>query len=114
MPEEVVEPSNEVSPVENEPPHDEAKEAAAKEQKPASKAVFSPPEGFQPPEGADAPGKEFDMVCTLKVEEDGRLCIVKLGDQDMPGYDDDEEDGRHGRPSYKKYAQGIMSQMNAE
>lgn len=109
MPEEVVEPSNEVSPVENQPP--EPQEAPKDEQKPASKAVFSPPEGFQPPEGADAPGKEFDMVVTLKVEEDGKLCIVKLGDQDMPGYDDEEE---HGRPSYKKYAQGIMSQMNAE
>lgn len=112
MPEEVVEPSNEVSPVENQPP--EPQEPPKDEQKPTSKAVFQPPPNFTPPEGADAPGKEFDMVCTLKVEEDGRLCIVKLGDQDMPGYDDDEEDGRHGRPSYKKYAQGIMSQMNAE
>lgn len=106
----MVEPSNAVSPMENQPP---VQEAPKEEQKGGSKAVFQPPPNFTPPEGADAPGKEFDMVVTLKIEEDGKLCIVKLGDQDMPGYDD-EEDGSKGKPSYKKYAQGLMSQMNQE
>lgn len=46
---------------------------------------FVPPEGVVP-EGAQA-GEEFDAVCSFRVKDSGQICLVKLGDTQMPGYD---------------------------
>jgi len=72
-----------------------------------SKVEFTPPESFHAPEGTEA-GKEFDLVCTFRPSADGKLCMTKLGDTDMPGYDDKDEDRK---PDYSEYSKGLMDQM---
>ena len=85
------------------------------EQKTASKRVeFIPPKDFAFPENAD-PDKDIDVVCSFRVK-DGKLCMTKLGDTPMPGYDGKEEDDEHEeepkhKPSYGDYSQGLMSGM---
>jgi hypothetical protein len=56
---------------------------------------FQIPKGFTLPEGAE-PGEDFDLVCSLRVKPNGTLCLTKLGDVDMPGYGngDDDSDGK--------------------
>lgn len=58
---------------------------------------FAIPEGFTLPEGAE-PGEDFDLVCSLRVKAGGTLCLTKLGDVEMPGYNDKEP--KTERPEY--------------
>lgn len=58
---------------------------------------FRTPDGFVLPEGTEA-GEDFDVVCTLRAKNNGTLCLVKLGDVDMPGYADREDKSE--RPEY--------------
>ena len=51
------------------------------------------------PEGTE-PGEDFDLVCTLRTRKDGKICLVRLGDVEMPGYRDKEDRGE--RPQYGK------------
>jgi hypothetical protein len=67
------------------------------------KVEFTPPTGATP-EGTEA-GKEFDLVCTFRVKDDGDVCLVMMGDTKMEGYDEKAE-----RPSYRKYAKGMMDE----
>lgn len=39
---------------------------------------FTPPDGFELPEGAE-PEKNFDLVATFKTKPDGKMCLVALG-----------------------------------
>jgi hypothetical protein len=71
------------------------------------KVRFRPPPGFQPPEGLQK-GDTFDIVCTLKPEADGYLCLKKLGDAEMPGYEDDHKESQ--KPDYGEYARGMQGQ----
>lgn len=66
-----------------------------------------PPEGFHAPEGIEA-GKEFDLVCTFRPSGDGKLCMTKLGDTNMPGYDGKDEERK---PDYSEYSKGLMDQI---
>lgn len=59
---------------------------------------FKPPDDFFLPEGAGT-NEDFDLVCTLRIKKDGKLCLVKLGDVEMPGYEDDEDENES-RPQY--------------
>jgi hypothetical protein len=43
---------------------------------------FPMPEGFEPPKGTK-PGKEFEALATLKIDEDGDLCLLKLDGADV-------------------------------
>jgi len=100
------------------PGHDEAEAAAAQkadeEAKRPEPVDFVPPKGFQPPEGAEKPGDEFDMVCSFRIGEDGKLCLTKLGEAEMPGYEEKGEDGEDGKgkksppPSYDGMIGGLM------
>ena len=80
------------------------------------KVVFTPPKEFAPPEHQ---GEEFDLVCSFRAEEGGKLCLVKLGDTDMPGYKKGEHDesiekmemeGKHA-PDYKSYSKGLVDSL---
>ena len=71
---------------------------------------FTPPEGFKPPEGTD---KEWDMVCSFRSNPDGTICMTKLGDTPMPGYDDDHDEANEHKPDYGEYSQSIMDAGNA-
>lgn len=52
----------------------------------AKRVEFRPPNGSTP-EGLTE-GEEFDSVCTFRVKKNGDICLVMLGDTQMPGYDD--------------------------
>ncbi len=76
------------------------------------KVEFDPPKGFVLPEGVQA-GEEFDLVCTFRTKQDGKICLTQLGDTKMPGYDDKKES----RPSYSGYTKELqagMAQGNSE
>lgn len=71
---------------------------------------FEVPPGFQPP---DHGGDEFDVVCTFRAKP-GRLCLIKLGDYEMPGYEDKDDNGQAStpnKPSYGNVATGLMAGM---
>lgn len=54
------------------------------------KVEFMPPKDFQLPEGSNTPGDEFSMLCDFRVTPTG-VCLVKMGDTEMPGYDEKGE-----------------------
>lgn len=70
------------------------------------KVEFTPPQSFTPPEGSD--DGEFDIVCSFRTK-DSKICMTKLGDVKMPGYEDGDEPQT--KPDYSGYAQGMQSQM---
>ena len=76
-----------------------------------SRVEFAPPKSFNAPDNVE-PGKDFDLVCSFQVKPDGKLCMTKLGDLDMPGYGSakDEEKTEH-KPDYGEYSKGIMNEM---
>lgn len=51
---------------------------------------FTPPEGLRPPEGTEA-GDTFESMATFQFKKDGRLCLVAIGDNKMPGYSDKDD-----------------------
>lgn len=83
------------------------------EEKTGNKVVFTPPKGFMPPESK---GDEFDLVCTFRKEEGGKLCLVKLGDTDMGGYEGDHNESKEtqSKPDYSRYSQGMMGGMGGD
>lgn len=46
---------------------------------------FKPPSGLVP-EGAEE-GAEFEEVSTFRVKKNGDVCLVAIGEHQMPGYD---------------------------
>lgn len=58
---------------------------------------FRPPDGAVP-EGLTA-GEEFDSVCTFRVKDSGEICLVMLGDAQMPGYG--EKYKSQSKPAYQ-------------
>ena len=83
----------------------------------AKKVEFAPPKGFAQPEGTET-DKEFDLVCSFKVKPSGELCMTRLGDLAMPGYDgehdehDDDRESEH-KPDYGRMSGKLMADMGA-
>ena len=76
----------------------------------SEKVEFTPPQSFQPPEGSN--DGEFDVVCTFRTKG-GKICMTKLGDVDMPGYDDKDEP--QSKPDYSSMAQSMQqTQMGGQ
>jgi len=50
------------------------------------KVEFDPPPTWRPPSGT-RPGDTINAMVTLRVKPDGSLCIEKLDNTSMPGYD---------------------------
>jgi hypothetical protein len=81
----------------------------------SGKVEFRPPANFRSPENVEA-GKDWDMVCSFRTQSDGSLCMTKLGDTPMPGYDKDDHDSDRDadhKPGYQKLSSGIMNEMGA-
>jgi hypothetical protein len=80
----------------------------------SEKIEFTPPKGFHAPENVE-PDKDFDLVCSFRAKEGGKLCMTKLGDTDCPGYGDKKEEGGEERqehkPDYSGYAQELSTSM---
>lgn len=77
------------------------------EQEGKKRVEFTPPDGFSAPEHE---GEEFDLICTFKVKPDGQICMTKLGDTEMPGYGDKDDQKKDDKPSYAGMANTLMSQ----
>lgn len=69
-----------------------------------SKCEFTPPKGFTAPQ-TDDPNGEFDLVATFKPCGNGKLCMTKLGDMDMPMGDSEH------KQSYESEARAIAESM---
>lgn len=54
---------------------------------------FDPPNGFILPEGKDV-NEDIELMATVRMKPGGRLCLVALDGNKMPGYRDDEDDGK--------------------
>lgn len=66
------------------------------------KLDFTPPQGSIPE--SVKPGETFDLVCTFKVNQDGKtVCLTVMGDKDM-------EPEKAAAPSYS----GMASQMQSD
>ena len=83
--------------------------------KKGSKVEFPAPKGYMPPEHDS---DEWDQVCSFRAgEKEGHICMTKLGDHAMPGYDHDEgeevvkEAESSGKPSWKGMSTSIVNQM---
>jgi len=74
---------------------------------------FAPPEEFHLPESALKDGS-FELVCEFRVKPDGKICLTKLGDQNMPGYDSNGEADDEHRPDYGNMTRGIQEGMNMD
>jgi len=72
------------------------------------KVEFTPPQSFTPPEGSG--DGEFDIVCSFRTKGD-KICMTKLGDADMPGYEDDTPQSK---PDYSGYAQGMQQAQQGD
>lgn len=66
------------------------------------KVEFMPPKDVAMPEGLQ-PGDDFDMVCTFKITDSG-VCLTKMGDAQMAGYDSRENEHK---PDYSEYAESL-------
>lgn len=73
----------------------------------SEKVRFKPPKGWMPPDGSEKDGK-FDIVDTWKIEEDGQLCLIKLGDHDMK-YEEHEK--KENKPDYSEVSKPMMSSL---
>lgn len=101
---------NESNATENAPETETMPEGAPEK---GEEVEFEPPASFRLPENVK-PGEEFDVVCSFKVR-DGKLCMTKLGDAEMP-YGEEKGKGqknRYGRnkPDYSEMSRGIMADM---
>lgn len=67
---------------------------------------FSLPPGFSLPETSSGPGQEFDLVCTFRPKDGGKVCLVKFGEIQMPDKEEKEK-----APDYKEMSQGIVQDM---
>jgi len=70
---------------------------------------FDSPPGFALPEGK-AVGDDIEVMASVRVKPDGRLCLVELDGNRMPGYKEGDED----EPDGKTYAQAAADRMDAE
>lgn len=61
---------------------------------------FTPPKDFSPPDNVE-PGKDWDMVCSFRTKPDGKVCLTKIGDADMPGCGSKEDRDEDGEPKHK-------------
>lgn len=82
----------------------------ANNSKNGKRVEFPPPKDFHLPENALKNG-EFEMVCEFHVKPDGTICLKKLGDTPMPGYDENGEAESEHRPDYGELTRGIQEDM---
>lgn len=52
---------------------------------------FTPPKGLAVPENK-AEGDTFESMATFRIKKGGRMCLVAIGEHEMPGYTDSKPD----------------------
>lgn len=79
----------------------------------SSEGSFPMPEGYDMEDRK--PGDEFEAVCTLKVEDGGRLCVTKVEGMSVPGYDEKEEkDEGEEAPEKGGFVNAVFGKGNEE
>lgn len=69
------------------------------------KIEFKPPPGLVP-EGSED-GTEFEEVATFRVKANGDICLVAIGEHQMPGYD-----GKNSHDYGEKAGSRYVEKMN--
>lgn len=57
----------------------------------SKKLVFETPPGMTAPEGKEK-GDTFEVPAVLKIEGDGKLCLVSVSGLKLKGYEEKDED----------------------
>jgi hypothetical protein len=73
---------------------------------------FTPPPGVVPEDAT--PGKEFDLVCTFRVKAGGQVCLVMMGDQQMPGYGAREREDKPMKRDYSEEYDAMQKMSQAQ
>lgn len=74
---------------------------------------FKAPKGVVPDD--IKPGDSFDLVSTYRLKDNGEICLTKIGDAEMPGYDEgDYHDKQTHRKSYGDMAASMQSAMSSQ
>lgn len=69
---------------------------------------FSPPAGLKLPEALEADG-EFDALATFRYKKSGKICLVEIDGNPMPGYkDNDADEGDYVAGVGKRYEESMM------
>jgi hypothetical protein len=72
---------------------------------------FTPPKGFMVPEGKMA-GDTIELMAEFQLKPNGKICLVSIEGNDMPGYKDDGADDDKGYPmGGGKFAQSYLTSM---
>lgn len=67
------------------------------------KLEFKAPAGLAP-EGSEE-GTEFEEVATFRVKKNGMICLVAIGDHQLPSYDKSEHE--YGEAAGRKYNEAM-------
>lgn len=79
----------------------------------SDRVEFKPPKGVVPEDVSS--GDTFDLVTTYRLKPSGEICVIQIGDQKMPGYDEDqyEQEGKNkNRQSYADVMGSMQSVMS--
>lgn len=76
-----------------------------------AKVEFVPPKS-QPVPDMDSDNDTFDLVCSFRPSEGGKVCMVKYGNADMPGYGEKSETQKpEVKPDYSAMARQLSGGM---
>lgn len=73
------------------------------------KVEFDPPSTWRPPSGT-RPGDTINAMVTLRVKPDGSLCMERLDNTAMPGYDKSSDDQASDDQSDQSTGSAAMAQ----
>jgi hypothetical protein len=69
------------------------------------KIIFTIPKDYMPPEGVKA-GETFNEAAVFKMEENGKLCLVQIGESEL--YDDKDKEQKESGEFMNRYNEAMM------
>lgn len=72
---------------------------------------FMAPKGVVPED--IKPGDTFDLVSTYRLKPSGDICLIQIGDTQMPGYDDAEEEYNEKSKTTRQSYGNVMDSMHS-
>lgn len=73
---------------------------------------FKPPKGWIAPEGKSG-SDTFDQLCTFRVKSNGDVCLIAMGETQMPGYEDKQLPPSNGMKEMSENYVGKMRESGA-